>query len=310
MKKNYFPFAFFQNKFVPTDKAKVSIMTNALQYGTAVFGGIRGYYNQKRKSVYIFRVKDHYDRILNSLKILAVSLPYSLEQLQEITSQLVKKNNPKTDIYLRPFAYAGSTQLSPNLARDSVFDFLIYMISLGEYLSVDNGLRAMVSSWRRISDSAIPARGKISGAYINSALAKKEAQDRGFDEAIFLTQDGHISEGSGENLFIVRDGVLITPPKSEDILEGITRRSVIELSKDLNIPVEERRIDRSELYLADEAFFSGTAVQIAWIKEIDGRIIGNGRRGKISGKLQDLFFKIVRGENKKYSPKWCLKVKV
>jgi len=310
MVKFPFKFAFFQNKFVETKTAKISIMTNALQYGTAVFGGIRGYYNKRKGAIFLFRIEDHYKRLLNSLKILGVSLNYSLEKLKEITIELVKRNKPKTDIYLRPFAYAGSLQLSPNLARDKIFDFFIYMIPLAEYLSVDKGLRVMVSSWLRIPDTAIPARGKIAGAYINSALAKKEATDRGFDEAIFLTQDGHVCEGSGENLFIVRDNTLITPPASEEILEGITRNTVINLAKDLNLKVVERKIDKSELYLAEEAFFTGTAVQIAWIKEIDGRIIGNGKKGEIAKKLQELFFEIVRGNNKKYSPRWCTKVKI
>lgn len=310
MEADYFPFTFFEGKFVKREEAKIPIMTNALQYGTAVFGGIRGYYNQRKRAIFLFRVGDHYKRLLNSLKILGVSLNYPLEKLKKITIDLVKRNKPKTDIYLRPFAYAGSLQLSPNLARDRIFDFFIYMIPLAEYLSVDKGLKVMVSSWQRISDTALPPRGKIAGAYINSALAKKEAADRGFDEAIFLTQDGHVCEGSGENLFIVRNNTLITPPVSEEVLEGITRNTAIALAKDLKLEVVERKIDRSELYLAEEAFFTGTAVQIAWIKEIDGRIIGDGKRGKVAKKLQGLFFEIVRGNNKKYSPKWCAKVKI
>lgn len=310
MKEQFFPYTFFQKKFVKTEEAKVSIMTNALQYGTAVFGGIRGYYNKRKKFLSIFRMENHYQRLLNALKILGVSIPYSLKELREITIELVKKNKPKTDVYFRPFAYVGSLHLSPNLAKDSVFDLALYMIPLGDYLPINKGLSVMVSSWRRISDNSIPARAKISGAYINSALARKEATDRGYDEAIFLTEEGHVSEGSAENLFIVRDGSLITPPRSDDILEGITRRTIIELTKDLKIPIEERRIDRTELYLAEEAFFAGTGVQIAWIAKIDGREIGSSKRGKITAKLQDLFFEIVRGENKKYSQKWCTKIKI
>lgn len=285
-------------------------MTNALQYGTAVFGGIRGYFNKEEKFLSIFRMEDHYKRFLLSLKILGVSIKYSLEDLKEITIKLVKKNRPKTDVYFRPFAFASSLYLAPNLARDSIFDFSLYMIPLGEYLPVDKGLSVIVSSWRRISDNAIPARAKISGAYVNSALARKEAQDLGFDEAIVLTQEGHVSEGSAENLFLVRDGVLITSPVSDEILEGITRKTVIELAKELEIPVIERSIDRTELYVADEAFFSGTGVQIAWISRIDGRIVGNGKKGPITQKIQDLFFKIVKGKEEKYSEKWCTKVRI
>lgn len=306
----FFPYTFFQKKFVKTKEAKVSIMTNALQYGTAVFGGIRGYYNKRKKFLSIFRMENHYQRLLNALKILGVSIPYSLKELKEITIELVKKNKPKTDVYFRPFAYAGSCHLSPNLSEDKVFDFALYMLPLGDYLPTDKGLSVMVSSWRRISDNTIPIRAKISGAYINSALARKEAKDKGYDEAILLTEQGHVCEGSAENLFIVRDGILITPPVSDDILEGITRRTIIELAKDLNIEVQERSIDRSELYLADEAFFSGTGVQLAWIAKIDDREIGNAKKGEITAKLQDLFFEIVRGENKKYSPKWCTKIKI
>lgn len=309
MKNQYFPFIFFQDKIVKKEEAKIPIMTNALQYGNAIFGGIRGYYNKQQGFLSIFRVDDHYKRFLSSLKILGVRINYNLSQLKEITIKLVKKNNPKTDTYFRPFAYASSLNISPNLEADKYFAFSLYMLPLGEYLSIDKGLKVMISSWRRISDNAIPSRAKIAGGYINSSLARKEATERGFDEAIFLTDDGHVAEGSAENLFIVRDGVLITPPKTDEILEGITRRSIITLAKDLKIPVEERSVDRSELYIADEAFFSGTGVQVAWISSIDNRVIGNGRRGPITAKLQDLFFKIVRGETKEYSH-WRTEIKI
>lgn len=309
MKNQYFPFVFFQDKIVKKEEAKIPIMTNALQYGNAIFGGIRGYYNKQQGFLSIFRVDDHYKRFLLSLKILGVRINYNLSQLKEITIKLVKKNNPKTDTYFRPFAYASSLNISPNLEADKHFAFSLYMLPLGEYLSIDKGLKVMISSWRRISDNAIPSRAKIAGGYINSSLARKEATERGFDEAIFLTDDGHVAEGSAENLFIVRDGVLITPPKTDEILEGITRRSIITLAKDLKIPVEERSVDRSELYIADEAFFSGTGVQVAWISSVDNRVIGNGRRGPITAKLQDLFFKIVRGETKEYSH-WRTEIKI
>lgn len=310
MKNQFFPYAFFQNKFVKTEEAKVSIMTNAFQYGTAVFDGIRGYYNKNKKFLFLFRLDDHYQRFLNSLKILDVSIPYSLKKLKEITIELAKKNKPETNVYFRPLAYTSSTLLSPNLSRDSVFGFALYMIPLGDYFPTNKGLSVLVSSWRRVSDNAIPARAKISGAYINSALAKKEAMNKGYDEAIVLNEDGHISEGSVANLFIVRDAVLITPSKSDDILEGITRRTIIELARDLKIPVEERSIDRTELYIAEESFFTGTGVQLVWLAKIDGRIIGSGKRGKITAKIQDLFFQVVKGENKKYSPRWCTRVKI
>lgn len=307
MTNQYFPYTFFQGKTVKTSQANVPIMTNALQYGTGVFGGIRGYYNKKGKFLSIFRIDDHYQRFLSSLKIIGASLAYDKEQLKKITLDLVGRNKPKTDTYIRPFAYAASTNLSPNLERDGQFDFALYMMPLGEYLSVDKGLSATVSSWRRISDNAIPARGKISGSYINSALARKEATQRGFDEAILLTESGHVSEGSAENIFIVRNNILITPPVSDDVLEGITRRTILQLAKDLGIETQQRVVDRTELYIADEAFFSGTGVQVAWIAKIDNRLIGDGKRGRVTAKLQDLYFAIVRGEEKKYN-QWCTKI--
>ena len=308
MNKHYFPYAFFNNNVVKTEDAQVSIMTNALQYGTAVFGGIRGYYNKEKKFVSVFRLADHYKRLLSSLNILGVNLMYTRDQLIDITIKLVKKNQPQVDIYLRPFAYAGSTMLSPNLNREKNFFFALYTIPLGDYLPTNKGLSVGVSSFWRISDNAIPSRGKISGGYINSALARKEAEDRGFEEAIFLTQEGHVSEGSAENIFLVRDEVLITPAKSDEVLEGITRRTVMTIAKDLGILTEERSIDRSELYVADEAFFSGTGVQIAWIGKIDGRVVGQGKRGPITQKITTEYFDAVRGNNLKYDS-WCTKIK-
>ncbi len=309
LKTESFPYAYFEGKIVPTEEAKVSIMTNALQYGTGIFGGIRGYYNKEKGFISLFRLEDHFLRFVNSLKIIGVSLKYTKEDLIQITLDLTKKNNPQTDSYFRPFAYAGSLNLSPNLERDNVFAFAEYMMPLGDYIPTDKGISVMVSSWRRISDNAIPSRAKITGGYINSALAKKEANLSGHEEAIFLSEDGHVAEGSAMNFFLVRDGVLVTPSKSNDILEGITRRTVLALAKDLGIPVEERSIDRSELYIADEAFFSGTGAQVAWIQKIDNRMIGDGKRGEITGKIQDLFFRVVRGNESQYD-KWCTKLDV
>lgn len=305
----YFPYSFFEGKVVNIEDAKVSITTNAIQYGTGIFGGIRGYYNEKEGYISLFRLEDHFKRFLQSFQIIGVKMPYSQQELIDITLDLTKRNKPKTDTYYRPFGYAASLNLSPNLERDNTFEFAEYMMPLGEYIPVDKGISVMVSSWRRISDNAIPSRAKISGSYINSALAKQEANRNGHEEAIFLNEAGHVSEGSAMNLFIVRDGVLVTPAKTDDILEGITRRSIMEIAKDMGIPVEERSIDRSELYIADEAFFSGTGAQISWIAKIDHRTIGTGKRGPISSKLQDTFFKIVRGEVKEYE-KWCTKITI
>jgi branched-chain amino acid aminotransferase len=293
-----FPYAFFEGRFVPVKKAKVSIMVNALQYGTGVFGGIRGYVNKDTSTVFIFRLNDHLERMLHSLKILGVKTRFSLTELSEIVIELVKRNQPKQNVYFRPFFYAGSLLLSPNLARDADFDFALYMLKLDDYLSTSIGLSVKVSTWRRISDNAIPARAKITGAYINSALARKEASDEGFDEAIMLTESGEVSEGSAENIFIVRDGQLITPVVTDDVLEGITRKTIIQIAKDFSIPVIERSIDRTELYISDEAFFCGTGVQISWIRSIDKRVIANGKIGPITQKIQKQFFNIVYGVTK------------
>lgn len=305
-KTNTLPFAFFEGKIIPAELARINIMNNALQYGNAIFGGIRGYIALDKKHINIFRISDHYERFLKSLKILNKSIRYDRRQLVEITLELARKNSPKEDCYFRPFAYAVDHFISPDLAPLQ-FDFALYVVPLGEYLSVNKGLKLAVSNWIRTADNMIPARAKISGGYINSSLAKGDAVKLGYDDALMLSADGHVAEGSGANFFMVRDGVLVTTPKYADVLEGITRRTIMELAKDLNITVEEREIDRTEVYIADEAFLSGTGAQVAWIKEIDGRIIGEGEIGPITSKLQKLFFNIVRGKEKKYSA-WLTRI--
>lgn len=298
-----FKYAFFKNEFVDITQAKVSIMTNALQYGTGIFGGIRGYYNPERQILSIFRLQDHYKRFLDSIALLDCAFEYTIDELVSIHKQLVRENLPKCNVYFRPFAYVGNANLGPNLANAQL-DYALYMIPLEDYLPTNKGLSLMVSSWRRIGDNSIPSRGKFSGAYLNSALARKEAHDNGFDEAIFLNEAGHVCEGSAENLFIVRDGVLITPAPSDDILEGITRKTIMQLASAFDIPVIERTIDRSELYIADEVFLTGTGCQLAWVNAIDRRIIGGGEIGPISEKLRREYFAIVRGDVDKYSS-WC-----
>lgn len=306
MKTQAFPYAFFEGQFTKIEDAKVSIMTNALQYGTAFFGGIRGYYNPEEKAIYVFRIDDHIKRFLSAANIFGCDFPYTKDELKQIALDLIKKNAPQKNAYLRPFAYVGNTNLGPNLA-DTTLDFALYMIPLEEYLPVNKGLNVIVSSWRRVSDNAIPSRGKISGAYINSALARQEAHENGYDEAIMLSESGNVAEGSAENLFMVRDGVLITPAVTDDTLEGITRRSVLQIATDLGIPTESRTIDRSELYIADEVFFTGTGCQVAWINTIDKRKIGEGQIGHITKQLQEKFFAIVKGNDKQYSH-WSTKI--
>lgn len=302
-----FKYVFFDGKITELENAKVSIMTNALQYGTAIFGGIRGYYDATDKKISLFRIYDHYKRFLSSIKLLGCDFPYSIEQLTKIHMDLIQKNMPACNSYFRPFAYIGNTNLGPNL-HNMMLDFALYMIPLEEYMPVNKGLSLMVSSWRRISDNSIPARGKFSGAYLNSAFARKEANDNGFDEAILLTERGNVCEGSAENIFMVRDNILVTPPTSDDILEGITRKTLIQLAKDNNITVVEASIDRSELYLADEVFLSGTGCQLAWVRAIDRRVISS-EIGPISKKLQEEYFAVVRGKVAKYAH-WCTQVNI
>lgn len=306
MNESYLPFAFFEGKIIPAELAKISIMTNALQYGNGIFGGIRGYQSINKKDYFIFRINDHYRRFLSSLKILNKTIPYSADKLAKITLELAAKNEPKSDFYCRPIAYAANFEISPDLSKVN-FDFALYMIPLGEYLSVSKGLKLAISNWVRINDNMIPSRAKITGGYINSSLAKGDAARLGFDDALLIGSDGHLTEASGANFFMVRDEVLITSPKYADVLEGVTRRTIFQLANDLGIQTVERNIDRTEVYIADEAFLTGTGAQVAWISEVDGRTIGNGKIGPISQKIQKLFFNVVRGNVSKYSS-WLTKI--
>ncbi len=294
-----FPYAFFEGDFVPSDQAKVNIATHALQYGTGCFGGIRGYIDRDGTTINIFRLRDHAQRLLQSGRLLRANLPYNADDIAGIVTDLIRKNAPRRNVYIRPFIYKAELALTPRLAglRD---DLAIYMIELDDYLDLSAPVRLMVSSWQRIEDNIIPSRGKVTGAYINSSFAKDQASDAGYDDAIMLNRDGKIAEASGANIFIVRHGTLITPPVTEDILEGITRRSLVEFARDAGIPVSERSIDRSELYIADEAFLCGTGVQIAAIGSIDGRPIGDGKLGPVTSQLQSIYFSLVRGDDSPY----------
>ena len=297
-------YAFFNKQFMPVSEAKVGIMTHALHYGTACFEGIRGNWNSQEKKIYIFRNHDHYSRLKKNCSILKIDLPYSVEELCKITAELVGKNNYQEDVYIRPVAYKSSQAVGVRL-HDLEDDFFIFTTPFGPYLDIEKGARCCVSSWRRVDDNMIPARAKITGIYVNSALAKTEAWESGFDEAIMLTQEGHVSEGSGENIFLILGGKLYTPPSSENILMGITRDTVIKLAKDeLRIETIERKIDRSELYIADECFMTGTAAHVTPVIEVDHRNIGSGGVGEITKALQKLYFDIIQGKNPKYLD-WC-----
>jgi len=291
---------FFEGNFVPFEKANISIMTHAFNYGTAVFEGIRGYWNPDKKQKYILKLSEHYERLLRSCKVLRMECKYSLRELCDITIDLVKRNNYREDVYIRPLAYKSSKKIGLGLV--GVDDELcIFMSPFGDYLDISKGIRVCTSTWRRLDDMTIPTRAKITGSYINSSLAKSEAIEGGFEEAIMLSHDGHVAEGSGENLFMVRGEKLITPPVTDNILEGITRGCLIQLAKDkLGITVEERSIDRSELYIADELFFVGTGAQVSPVIEVDRRVVAGGSIGGMTSKLQKAYFAAARGDDHAY----------
>ncbi len=296
-------YAFFQKKFVPLAQAKIGVMTHALHYGTALFEGIRGNWNSEKQQIYIFRLREHYERLLKGCRLLKIDLPYSIDRLCQITVELVEKCGFQEDVYLRPLAYKSSEAMGVRL-HDLEDDFLVFVIPWGPYLDMDKA-KCGVSSWRRPNDDMIPPQAKITGIYANSALAKTEAHDNGFHETIMLCQSGYVSEGSGENIFLVIDGKLVTPAAYNSILVGITRNTMIELArKELDIETIERPIDRSELYTAQECFLTGTAAHITPVAEVDHRKVGDGEIGQVTKKLQKIYSDIIRGTNPKYSH-WC-----
>ena len=297
-------FAFFRGEVVPLEDARVSVMTHALHYGTAVFEGIRGNWNAGHETTYIFRLREHYERLHLGCRMLMLDIPYSVDDLCRITVELVEKNGNRSDVYIRPLAYK-SEELVANLKLHEIeSDFTLIAVPFGNYLATEN-LRCCTSSWRRLEDQMTPTQIKTSANYLNSILAKTEAVLAGFDEAILLNQDGHVAEGSGENLFMMRKGKLITPILEDNPLPGITRETVMELAREeLGIDVVERRIDRTELYLADEVFLSGTAAHLTPVISLDSRPIADGEPGPVSTQLKQMYFDIVFGRNPKYLH-WC-----
>jgi branched-chain amino acid aminotransferase len=285
---------------MPLKDAKIGILTQALHYGTACFGGIRANWDAEKQQFCIFRMKDHYRRQLDACKILNISLPYDENDMAEFTVETIRRAGFKENVYCRPLAYKSSEAIGVKL-HGLEDDFFVIATTLGPYLGT-GGIKCCTSSWRRVSDSQISPRGKITGIYVNSALAKTDANRAGFDEAIMLNENGHISEGTGENIFVVIKGQLITPPSYDSILLGITRDTVMQLAKnELGVETVERSIDRSELYVADEAFFTGTATNVAAISSVDHRNIGTGEMGPLTAKLQALFNQAALGRNPKYS---------
>src|SRR3990172_5033485 len=292
--------AYFRGKFVPYEQAKVGVLTHALNYGTAVFAGMRGYWNAEKEQLFVFRPIDHFRRFLNSAKIMLIDLGETPEILTQTTLELLRLENYRRDVYIRPLAYKADEIIGVKL-HDLADELSIVALPFDRYVSNDTNAHVTFSSWRRVDDNAIPARGKVSGAYANSALIKTDAVRAGFDEALVLTQEGHVSEGSAMNIFMLRNGKAVTPPVTENILEGITRRTVIELLQaELGVPVIERPIDRTEIYLCDELFMTGTAAQVTAVTKVDHRPIGSGEIGPITARLRSVFDDSVRGRLQKY----------
>ena len=300
-------FVFFNGKIVPYEDAKVGVLTHALNYGTAVFGGIRAYWNKKEKQLFVFRPYDHYKRFLESMKIMRMKSEFTKEDLTKSTLELLGKHQYEEDCYIRPLAFYADEIIGVRL-HNLTTAVSISALPFGRYVENEEGAHVTVSSWQRVDDNIIPARGKIAGSYVNSAFAKTDAQLAGFDEAIVLDRSGHVSEGSAENIFMVRNGMFVTPPITDNILEGIVRRTFMAMiQEELGMQVVERSIDRTELFLADELFFVGTGVQLTAITRVDNRSIGDGQMGPLTTRLREIFFDTVRGNMPKYRH-WCVPV--
>jgi len=290
---------YFDNRYVPLRDARVSILTHALHYGTGVFDGIRGYWDERQEQLFLVRPMEHFRRWKANSGILRIGIAPDASELCGIAVELIRRNRFHTHIYVRPLAYKSAERIGVN--PDNRDAFSVIVVPFGDYLDSSHGLHAGVVSWRRIEDNAIPGRAKICGSYVNSALAGDEARRNGFDEAIFLTEEGHVAEGATCNIFLVRGGKLVTPPGSENILEGITRNSVIELARnELHMEVVERPVDRSELYLADEIFFTGTAVEVGPVTKVDHRPVGSGAIGPVAAELRFLYLEATRGRLANY----------
>lgn len=298
MSKSY---VFYQGEIVEESTVSIDIRSKAFNYGLGCFEGIRAYWDEEKQQLYGFTMMEHYERLLESCKALNMNIPYTAEELCNFTVELLKKNEFKTSAYIRPIVYKGSTKLGPTLYGDDDNRIVIYCQPLDKYMGKEE-LSVAVSSWRRISDTMLPPRTKATAGYLNSALASLEVVENGFDEAIFLTHAGNVCEGSAENIFLVKKGKLITPPPSDDILEGITRNLVMTLAKEeLAMEVVERSVARTELYNSEEVFFSGTAMEVSPIVKVDRRIVGTGKEGPVCKSLKEIFFDLTKGNNPKYA---------
>ncbi len=300
-------YVYMNGEYIEKEKATIPVMTHAFLYGTSIFEGIRGYYNQEEDQIYAFRVPEHFERLIKSAKIVHMTPTNTVEEYCAITKTLLQKNNYRQNCYIRPTHYKSAERVGTSFLNNPD-SFLIFTVAMEEYLDLTKGLKVCVSNWRRTSDNAIPPRAKVGGSYVNCALISTDARLSGFDDAISLSEDGTVSEGSAMNLFLVMDGKLVTTLATDNILQGITRDTVITLAKEvLNMDVEVRTIDRTELYLADEAFFCGTGAQVSPITNIDHRPLGDGTIGPISSKMQKLYFDVICGRVAEYK-KWCMPI--
>ncbi|MGC8543690.1 MAG: branched-chain amino acid transaminase [Vulcanisaeta sp.] len=291
-------YVWVNGKLVSENEAVIPILTHALHYGTSVFEGIRAYWSPELNNEYIFRAREHYIRFQNSAKIMGLRVNYGVDELIDATVELLRANEVREDVYIRPITFVSAKTVNLDI-RDLETTTAIITIPFGRYLE-PKGVRAKVVSWLRVHNSMFPMKAKVGGIYVNSVIALLDAKVSGFDEAILLNRDGYVAEGSGENIFIVKDNVLYTPPTYDSILEGITRDSIITIARDLGLTVVEKRITREELYTADEVFFTGTAAEVTPVINIDGRVIGSGEPGPITLKLRSYYMDIVHGKVDKY----------
>jgi branched-chain amino acid aminotransferase len=300
-------YALFHGRIVPYSDARLGVLTHGLNYGTGCFAGLRGYWNDEEQELFVFRPRDHFKRFLDSTRLLCMELPETVEDLLGHLQDLLRAEDLKTDCYVRPLAFYADETIGVRL-HDLTPAVSMVAFPFGKYFDNDDGAHVTISSWKRIDDNMIPARGKIAGSYVNSALVRSDAQRAGFDDAITLNREGHVSEGSVANFFMLRHGDVVTPPITDDILEGITRATFITLLKEeLGITVVERSIDRTEIALAEEAFLVGTGAQIVPVTRVDHRPIGGGHPGPLTLQLRDLYFEVVRGRKPKYRS-WCMPV--
>lgn len=295
-------YAYHGGEIVPIERAQVPITTHALNYGTGCFEGIRGYWNEDERQLYVFRLPEHYERLAASAHILMMTLPASVEDLCELTCDLLRRNEHTSDTYIRPLLYKSARIIGVRL-HDLEEEFSLFTAPFGEYIETEGvAARLRTSSWRRVEDTSLPARAKITGSYVNAAFSKSEAMLDGYDEALVLTEDGHVAEGSAENVFAVIGGKLVTPPVSDNILAGITRATIIELASEmLGVQTVERNIDRTELYVAPEVFLCGTGAQVVPVGEIDRRRVGTGGEGELTRRLREVYYRVVRGLEPRYA---------